>query len=89
MGHPITSGTRESSDVALVPIAEEVCKSPGLVWTGMDKKNRFSLTGVRTPYRPGSSESLERQKYPDPPKFQICYLHEFKASEVLCPSAET
>jgi hypothetical protein len=46
-----------------VPIVHEAGWAPGPVW--MSAKS-FALTGVRSPDRPGLSESLHRLRYPGP-----------------------
>ena len=46
-----------------VPIAYEAGWAPGPVWM---RAENLALTGIRSPNRPASSESLYRQSYPGP-----------------------
>ena len=46
-----------------VPIVQEAGWAPGPVWTGAEY---LAPTGIRSPDRPASSESLYRLSYPDP-----------------------
>ena len=44
-----------------VPIVQEAGWAPGPVWTGAEN---LVSTGIRSPYRPGRSESLYRLRHP-------------------------
>jgi hypothetical protein len=44
-----------------VPIVQEAVWAPGLVWTG---EENLAPTGIRSPDRPGRSQSLQRLIYP-------------------------
>ena len=46
-----------------VPIVQEAGWAPGPVWTGAEN---LAPTGIRSPDRPASSESLYRLSYPGP-----------------------
>jgi hypothetical protein len=47
----------------LVPIVWEAAWVPGPVWTGAEN---LASTGIRSPDRPASSESLYQLRYPGP-----------------------
>ena len=51
------------SETASVPMGQEVGWGQGPVWTGVENINSLSLTEVRTPRHPGSSESLYSLRY--------------------------
>ena len=46
-----------------VPIVQEAVWAPGPLWTGT---KYLALTGIRSPDRPGRSQSLNRLSYPGP-----------------------
>jgi hypothetical protein len=50
-----------------VPAVQEAEWAPGPVWTGV---GNLAPTGIRTPDRPGRSESLYRLRYPGPNYFR-------------------
>jgi hypothetical protein len=60
-GHAPPLYTREG---APVPILQEVGRSPGPVWEGVEMKMFFAPSGIWNPNRPARSESLYRLRCP-------------------------
>jgi len=47
-----------------VPVVQEAGCAPGPVWTSVVERESLAPTGVRSPNRPGCSDSLYRLHYP-------------------------
>jgi hypothetical protein len=58
----VTPWPLSNSGKDLVPIVQETGWAPGPVWTGAEN---LALTGIRSPDRPASSQSLYRLGYPE------------------------
>ena len=54
-------GDQRQAPAALAPIAQGAEWAPGPVWTGAEN---LAPTGIRSPDRPGRSQSLYRLRYP-------------------------
>ena len=51
-------------EITLLPIPQEGMWAPEPVWKVLRKRNPIARAEIRTPYRPASSESLYRLRYP-------------------------
>ena len=74
-GVSVTTGPLFTPAEDPVPIVQEAGWAPGPVWTGAEN---LVPTGIRSPDRPASSQSLYRLRYASP----ILYLYSYRKKSI-------